>query len=168
MNLKAGDILRKLKIYLETTILNFYYADDAPDKRADTIRLFQEIMQEKYEAYTSYAVIDEINEASEQLRQKLLSLIVEYKIPVLNEEGSDVDKLADLYVFEGVIPLKYRDDAVHIAMATITGMDIILSWNFKHIVKRKTILMVNLINTREGFKNIDVYSPSEVVENDDE
>jgi hypothetical protein len=53
-------------------------------------------------------------------------------------------------------------------MATITGMDIILSWNFKHIVKRKTVIMVNLINTREGYKNIDIYSPSEVIENEDE
>ena len=53
-------------------------------------------------------------------------------------------------------------------MAAISGMDIILSWNFKHIVKRKTILMTNLINSREGYKNIDIYSPSEVIENDEE
>ncbi len=159
--------MKKLKIYLETTIINFYFADDAPDKKADTIQLFQEMKKGNYEAYTSNAVLDEINEASEQLRQKLLSLLVKYDIPVL-EEGSDVDRLADLYVSEGIIPLKYREDTVHIAMATITGMDIILSWNFKHIVKRKTILMTNLINAREGYKNIDIYSPSEVIENDDE
>ncbi len=159
--------MSKLKIYLETTILNFYFADDAPDKRLDTIKLFEEITQGKYEAYTSYAVIDEINKASEQVRERLLSLLVKYNITIL-DEGSDVDKLTDLYVTEGVIPLKYRNDAVHIAMATITGMDIILSWNFKHIVKRKTILMTNLINTREGYKNIDFYSPSEVIENDEE
>lgn len=159
--------MNKLKIYLETTILNFFYADDAPDKRSDTLRLFQEIVEGKYEAYTSYAVIDEIYKASEQLRNRLLSLLIEYDIPIL-DEGSDADRLADLYVTEGVIPLKYRDDSIHIALATITGMDIILSWNFKHIVKRKTILMTNLINAREGYKNIDIYSPSEVVENDEE
>ena len=159
--------MSKLKIYLETTILNFYFAEDAPEKKADTLKLFHEIKQAKYEAYTSYAVIDEINKASEALRQRLISLLLEYNIPVM-DEGSDVDRLADLYVAEGVIPLKYRDDAVHISMATIMGMDIILSWNFKHIVKRKTILMTNLINTREGYKNIDIYSPSEVIENDED
>jgi hypothetical protein len=159
--------MSKLKIYLETTILNFYFANDAPEKKADTLILFKEIAQGKYEAYTSYAVIDEINKASESLKQKLLSLLKEYNIPIL-DEGSDVDRLADLYVEEGIIPLKYRDDAVHISMATIMGMDIILSWNFKHIVKRKTILMANLINTREGYKNIDIYSPSEVIENVEE
>jgi len=163
----VGDIFEQVENLSETTILNFYYATDAPDKRADTLILFQEIKQGRYEAYTSYAVIDEINKASESLKQKLLSLLIDYNIPIL-DEGSDVDRLADLYVNEGIIPLKYRDDAVHISMATIMGMDIILSWNFKHIVKRKTILMANLINTREGYKNIDIYSPSEVIENDEE
>ena len=47
-------------------------------------------------------------------------------------------------------------------------MDIIVSWNFKHIVKRKTIIMTALVNNREGYKGIDIYSPSEVVENDEE
>ncbi|NLI94145.1 MAG: type II toxin-antitoxin system VapC family toxin [Peptococcaceae bacterium] len=159
--------MKKLKVYLETTIFNFFYADDAPDKRDDTIKLFKEIAERKNEAYTSYAVVNEINKASDETKQKLFRLFNEYPVAVL-DEGEEVDKLADIYIAEGIIPLKYRDDAVHIAMATITGMDIILSWNFKHIVKRKTVIMVNLINTREGYKNIDIYSPSEVIENEDE
>ncbi|WP_094548113.1 hypothetical protein [Petroclostridium xylanilyticum] len=159
--------MKKLKVYLETTIFNFFYADDAPDKRDDTIKLFNEISYGKYEAYTSYAVTNEINKASDETKQKLFRLFNEYPIAVL-DEGDEVEKLADIYVDEGIIPLKYRDDAVHIATATLTGMDIILSWNFKHIVKRKTIIMVNLINTREGYKNIDIYSPSEVIDDDDE
>jgi predicted nucleic acid-binding protein len=159
--------MKKMKIYLETTILNFYFAEDAPEKRIDTLKLFDEISREKYDAYTSDAVIEEISKATNELKEKLLSLIVKYNIPIL-DEGSEVESLANLYVNEGVIPLKYRDDATHIAMATITGMDMIISWNFKHIVKRKTILMTNLINLREGYKNIDIYSPSEVIENDDE
>lgn len=159
--------MSKLKIYLETTILNFYYADDAPDKKLDTIKLFEEISHGKYEAYASYAVIDEINRASEQIKHKLLSLLNKYDIIILDEEN-DVDKLADIYVAEGIVPVKYRNDALHIAIATTTGMDIVLSWNYKHIVKRKTILMTNLINAREGYKNIDIYSPSEVIEDDEE
>jgi len=155
--------LSKLRIYLETSVLNFYFANDSPDKKQDTMRLFDEIKQGKYEAYVSYVVIDEINRASEGKKQKLLSLLTEYDITVLND-GSDVDKLADVYVFEGVIPIKYRNDALHIAMATIAGLDIILSWNFQHIVKRKTVIMTGLINAREGFKNIDIYSPSEVID----
>jgi rRNA-processing protein FCF1 len=161
------DNSEKLKIYLETTILNFYYADDAPEKKEDTRKLFDEIKQGKYEPYTSYAVIDEINKASEDTKQKLYLLIKKYDINIINV-GSDADRLADIYVEEGVIPKKYREDGVHIATASIANMDIILSWNFKHIVKRKTIIMTGVINNREGYNNIDIYSPTEVIENDEE
>jgi len=154
------------KIYLETTVLNFYYADDAPDKRDDTITLFNEIHAGKWEAYTSYTVIDEINAASEELANKLLSLIKKYDISVLPPQN-DIHPLADIYVNEGIIPLKYRDDAVHIATASLHGMDIIISWNFKHIVKRKTILMANLINARENYKQIAIHSPTEVIEHEE-
>ena len=46
-------------------------------------------------------------------------------------------------------------------------MDIILSWNFKHIVKRKTIILTGFVNSKEGYKDIDIYSPLEVIENED-
>jgi predicted nucleic acid-binding protein len=67
-------------------------------------------------------------------------------------------------VNEGVIPIKYRDDALHIAIATIADMEIIISWNFQHIVKRKTRNMINVINLREGYRTIEICSPKEVIE----
>jgi len=159
--------MKKLKLYLETSTLNFYYADDAPDKRDDTIILFDEIKNNKWEAYTSYAVINEILKAPEQKKQLLLNLIKDYDIIVL-PETPDIDYLANVYVNEGVIPLKYRDDAVHIATASVHDMDIIISWNFKHIVKRKTVIMTALINARENYKQIEINSPSEVIESEHE
>ena len=151
------------KVYLETSAINFYYADDAPDKRDDTILLFHEIEARKWEAYTSYTVINEINNASEETAEKFINLIKNYDIAVLPPHD-DIHSLADIYVSEGVIPLKYRDDAVHIATASVHGMDIIISWNFKHIVKRKTILMTNIINMRENYRQVSIHSPSEVIE----
>jgi predicted nucleic acid-binding protein len=152
-------------IYIETTICNFYFADDAPDKQQDTLTLFQEIKEGKYAAYTSFAVLDEINKTSQaQKREDMLALIKEYDIGVL-EDDSEADALADIYVREGIIPSKYRDDALHIAVATIAEMNIILSWNFQHIVKLKTRNMVNAINLREGYRTIEICSPREVIEN---
>jgi len=113
------------KIYLESSAINFYYADDAPDKRDDTIALFNEIHAGKWEAYTSFATINEINKASEETASKLLTLVKEYDITILPSHD-DIHSLADIYVNEGVI-LKYRDDAVHIATASVHGMDIIIS-----------------------------------------
>jgi predicted nucleic acid-binding protein len=153
----------KPRVYLETSAVNFVFADDAPDKRDDTIKLFEEIKQGKYEAYAGYHVIAEINKAGHDLKAKLLALLKENDVVVL-PSNDDIHYLADLYVKEGIIPAKYRDDAVHIATASYYGMDIIVSWNFKHIVKRKTILMTGIVNTREGYKQVGIHSPSEVIE----
>lgn len=158
--------MRKLKIYLETTILNFYYADDAQEKMEDTRILFNEIKQGRYIAYTSMSVIREISKAQEEKRKKLLNLIQQFNIEIL-EDIPEAERIADIYVKEGIIPGKYMTDGLHIALATIHDMDIIVSWNFKHIVKRKTILMTNVVNYREGYRNIDIYSPSEVIENEE-
>jgi len=92
----------------------------------------------------------------------MLPLINEYDVGVIQDDA-EADLLAALYVDEGIIPLKYRDDALRIAVASIAEMHIILSWNFQHIVKLKTRNMVNDINTREGYRTIEICSPKEVI-----
>lgn len=72
--------------------------------------------------------------------------------------------LARHYLSAGVIPQKYRDDAYHIAIATVNNQDAILSWNFQHIVKMKTKREVVAINMLEGYRAIDIYTPMEVVD----
>lgn len=109
------------------------------------------------------SAIREINNAPEDKKIVLLELIKKYNIEVLEDEP-EAENIADIYVKESVIPEKYVIDGLHIALATVYDMDIILSWNFKHIVKRKTILMTSVINKREGYKAIDIYSPTEVIE----
>lgn len=153
------------RVYLETSVFNFVFADDAPDKRDDTIRFFDEILQGKYQAYTSVYVIDEILRASAEKRDKMLRLITDFSIRTIpaNEEQ---ERLAAIYVAEGVIPQKYATDALHIATAAVADMTFITSWNFKHIVKRKTIIMTEAINVREGYRRVGIYSPNEVIEDD--
>ena len=68
--------MKKLKLYLETTVFNFVFADDAPDKRLDTIKLFKEIDQGKYIPYTSEYVLQELEKADEPKRKQMINLIV--------------------------------------------------------------------------------------------
>ena len=75
--------------------------------------------------------------------------------------------MADEYVEAGIIPQKYKTDGIHIAMATINDLDIIASYNFQHIVKSKTIIGTESINLRESYKRIGIYSPTEVIENEE-
>ena len=157
--------MRKPTIYLETTIFNFYFADDAQEKRADTLKLFQEVANGDYLAVTSSVTIGELSKATEPKRSKMMQLLTKYKVSVIDED-SDSRKLPKAYVAEKMIPENYFDDARHIAIASIYGVDLIISWNFQHIVKWKTKIQTNAINIREGYKPTDIYSPSEVISDD--
>ncbi len=155
--------MRTPKVYLETTIFNFYFADDAPDKRQDTIRLFEEIGHGKYEPYTSEYVLAELANASEPKRGQMAGLIKQYNITILPTD-TETSRLAALYVAEGVIPVKYGTDALHVATTAVNNIDFIVSYNFRHIVKRKTVVMSGAINMREGYRQIGIFTPTEVIE----
>ncbi|MDR0198709.1 MAG: hypothetical protein LBI08_03085, partial [Methanomassiliicoccaceae archaeon] len=137
--------MKKLKIYLETTLFNLYVDESEGDDHINTVKLFEEITAGKYEAFTSKYVIEELERASEEKRDKMLNIIAKYGITVLIEDD-EVAKMADIYVKEGVIPLRFRTDGLHIAIATVYGLDAIVSMNLRHIVKWKTILMTTYIN----------------------
>ena len=158
--------IRVPRVYIETSVFNFVFADDAPEKRDHTLALFEEIRQGQYRPYTSDYVLGELALASEPKRGNMLSLIGEYAVEVLPAD-EDSKRLADLYVREGVIPARYGNDALHIAAATVHDLDFIVSYNFQHIVKRKTIVMAEAINLRENYRRIGIYSPTEVIEHVD-
>ena len=154
--------MKKLKVYLDTSILNFALGDDTPKEQAITLKFFDQI--EKYEPYISNIVLAEVNRCPDPKKQKMLNLVTEYSIETLVLDES-ARALAQRYIQQGIIPQKYRDDAFHIAIASVNNTDVILSWNFEHIVKLKTKREVVAINLLMGYKEIDIYSPMEVVEN---
>jgi predicted nucleic acid-binding protein len=158
--------MRIPKIYLETSVFNFYFADDAPDRRDDTLRLFEEIRMKKYEPYTSDYVIGELRQASEPRRKEMIDLITQYAMVVLPEDP-EIQRLAKLYVAEKIIPVKYTTDALHIAATTVSNLDYVVSYNFRHIVKVKTITMTEIVNLREHYKRIGIYSPTEMIDYDE-
>ena len=69
---------------------------------------------------------------------------------------------------QGIIPQKYRTDGVHIAVATVNDIDMIISMNFQHIVKRRTKLGTSSINILNGYRAVEIYTPMEVMEVDDD
>ena len=156
--------MRKPKIYLETTMFNYYFDADR-DAHGDTVKLFEEVRAGKYEAYTSFYVINELEIAGEPKRSNMLALTKEYGVTTL-PDNKEVERLAAIYVKEGIIPSKYLFDALHIATATINDLDYVFSLNFKHINKIKTKVMTSNVNIREGYKPIIIASPMEVIENE--
>ena len=150
-------------IYLETTIFNFPFVDDAPQYRNDTLQLFKEIKTGKFRPFTSEYVTRELEAAEDLLREKRLNLIYEYGVKIIST-NNEIENLALKYIEAGIIPAGYNTDGLHIAAATIAGLDFIVSLNFRHIVKRKTIEKTELINFQEGYKRIGIYTPAEVID----
>jgi hypothetical protein len=151
------------RIYLETTIFNFPFADDAPQYQADTLRLFAEIKAGKFEPFTSLYAYRELEATiTESRRLDMLKLISDYGVKVL-ADTPEAERLAGLYLAGEAIPVGFYTDALHIAITAVYGLDFIVSLNFKHIVREKTIRITGGINIREGYKAVGIYKPSEVL-----
>jgi len=159
--------VRKQKIYLETTLFNHFFDDDRGLAHESTVALFKEIAVGKYEAFTSDYVTDELERAPVEKSDKMISPIGQYGITVL-ELSEEAERLADIYVEKGVMPIKYRTDGVHIAIASVNELDMIISLNFQHIVKRKTKIETGIINVLNGYRTAEIFNPMEVVENEND
>jgi len=117
----------------------------------------------EYEIFISDIVLLEIEQVTvDQKKQLLLDVISKYEIKAL-ESSKEAEKLADIYIKEGIIPEKYYNDALHIAIATKNKMDAIVSWNLTHIVKFKTKYLIKKINKKFKEKDVIICTPEEMV-----
>lgn len=157
----------KPRIYLETTLFNYYFLID-PIRTEDieaTKLLFSQIKQGFFAAYISDLTISELQKCSKtHLRKDMLKLITNYEIEFILLEGfSKCESLADKYIKAGAIPIQKKNDALHIAWATLGAMDILVSWNQEHIVRYHTQTIVKTINSLEGLSEMTINTPKEVV-----
>ena len=156
--------MKKQKVYLESTLFNYYFDADR-DAHADTVTLFEECASGKFEPYTSLYVIDELEDAPTEKRDKMIALIKQYNITVL-AATDETDTLARQYISEGALPQDSLTDASHIAVAAVNALDKIVSLNFRHIVREKTIEMTGKINKRLGYPKVKINSPMEVIDDE--
>ena len=150
------------KIYLDTSVFGGYYDAEFEE---DTLLLFEKIKLGQFKIVYSNTTEDELLEAPEKVQALLSGIDNDLKIKVeLNEEAVN---LADSYLAENVVGSTSRTDCFHIAMATINAVDILISWNFKHIVNVTRIRGYNAVNMKLGYPAIDIRSPKEIIYNED-
>ncbi|TFG25360.1 MAG: PIN domain-containing protein [Promethearchaeota archaeon] len=150
--------MKKLKIYLDTSVYSAIFDSRDLIRQKQTEEFWNNIND--YEYYFSDINIEEIEGVSvSELKEKLKSLLKNGK---KIETTTEVKELTKIYISEGIVPEKYENDALHIALTTVHSLDILISWNFKHLVKRKTRIGVNLINLKEGYKSIEILAPPEL------
>jgi hypothetical protein len=153
--------MKKTKIYLDTTIINFIYADDAPDYKNDTIAFFEKLVKPNIvEVYISDVVLEEINKTQNiDKRNKLMEEVKKYDLQFVDIHPEAL-RLADIYLAEKIIPANKIEDARHIGISTVSEMDILLSWNFQHLANYSRRQKVRLVNLREHyFYPLEILSP---------
>jgi predicted nucleic acid-binding protein len=156
----------KLKLYLDTSVVSHLDAPDAPEKMADTIKLWEDIYAGIYEVCVSNVTIDEIDDCPEPKRTFMFSKLAEIKYTHL-EANNESTQLSKLYFSVGGLPPKSKEDAQHIAIATVNDCDIILSWNFKHIVNLRAMRAVEEVNRQRHYKTIHILSPTMMLDMED-
>jgi len=155
-------LMRKLKLYLETTVFNWYFEPER-SFHSDTVRFFEEIAEGRYEAFTSQYVIDELILASEPRLSEVLSLLEKHPITIL-DTSQETEELASAYAEHKIISHKHVFDRLHLASATVNGMDAIISFNFSHINRLWTKEKIQAVNQVQGYNRISINLPMEVVE----
>jgi uncharacterized protein with gpF-like domain len=149
--------VKKIKVYLDTSIINFLYVNDSPEYRKATEVFFdKKIKKNKVDTYISNIVIDEINNTEdENLKKKLLETFDKYaNIKTLVAEDEVLNEIAFLgenYINNGIIPQKKTADSFHIAYSTVFQMDILLSWNFQHLANINKEQKIMLLNKTLGY-----------------
>ncbi len=103
----------------------------------------------------------ELRPAPETVRRHI-SDVPEENTLVLSDSGEALD-LADAYLRRGVVGRGSHADALHVALATVGRADVLVSWNFRHIVNLGRIRLFNAVNLEEGYGTIEIRTPMEVL-----
>jgi len=158
--------MKKLKIYLDTSVISHLQADDVPEKMAITLRFWNAVKAGQYDIYVSEVTKVEIDDCPEPKKTILSDQLKEisYRTIGLTEEITD---LAEKYLTESVLPPKCVDDAMHVAAATVVGCNAIVSWNFKHMLKLRAFIGINGVNKMLGYGELALIPPYELLEEDD-
>jgi hypothetical protein len=148
--------MKTLKVYLDTSVIGGCFDKEFEEDSNLIIKL---VKLGIYEGVISDITINELMGAPENVKDLLKSLIDNLIILELNQE---VTRLSYEYLKNNIVSERFKEDALHIAFATVFDIDVLISWNFKHIVNLSKIKQFNSINMIQGYKMLEIRSPKEL------
>lgn len=146
-----------MKVYVDTSVFGGYYDDEFKEW---TPKFFDEVENGTHQIVISALVEQELTDAPENVRQ----LFAKHRRTIEKVLIDDrVIELAENYISERVLTRKFFSDAVHIATATVHKIDVLVSWNFRHIVNLNKIRLFNAVNLKNGYLPVEIRSPREIL-----
>jgi predicted nucleic acid-binding protein len=150
--------MRPIRIYVDTSVFGGFF-DTEFDK--ETKVLFDKILKGEFKLVISDLTQNELIKAPENVRNLIIDLNIN-DVEVIKISDEEIN-LATNYISENVVGKTSLDDCIHIAAATINNVDLLVSWNFKHIVNVMRIRGYNAVNIKNGYKTIDIRSPKDLI-----
>ena len=151
------------RIYIDTSVFGGYFDEEFSEH---TIPLFERLKNNEFTLLFSTVTQDELESAPEKVKNLVKSIRTEST--EFLEATDEVIDLATEYITEKVVGHTSFADCLHIAIATISRADFLVSWNFKHIVNVQRIRGYNSINIKNGYKQLEIRSPREFEKYEDD
>ncbi len=146
------------RIYIDTSVVGGYFDDEFSEA---TIELFKRLENKEIVFVISDLLDLELTGAPQNVRELLHNYSSDkFERIQLSEEAI---QLADKYITENVVGKTSLEDCRHIALATINRVDVLASWNFKHIVNLDRIKGYNSVNLKLGYPMIEIRSPKDLI-----
>ncbi len=145
------------RVYTDTSVIGGCFD---PEFAPWSNGLFQDFRLGLLAPVVSVVVAAEVAPAPEEVRRQYADLLASgAEVLDLSDE---VRALAAAYAARQSLPPKFSNDGLHIALATVAGVDVLVSWNFRHIVRFDKVRLFNAVNLEQGYKPVQIYSPREV------
>jgi len=148
----------KTRIYVDTSVVGGCEDDEFSEH---SVRLMECFVRGDFILVVSDLTVQELAAAPDEVREHLAAVPEAY-IETLQLDA-EARELAESYIAAGVITAKMRVDAQHIAIATVARVEVLVSWNFKHIVNLQRIHGYNSVNLRRGYPILEIRAPREVL-----
>jgi predicted nucleic acid-binding protein len=151
-----------MRLYLDTSVIGALFDTEMPQRIKGTQILIESIVKGTHAGVISNIVLEEIERCPEELKERLVGEIRNVPFQIITEDEASAD-LLEIYEKEDFVRKGARLDLRHLAVATVHGVDAVVSWNFRDIVNIRTRRAVHSVNLRLGFPLIEIVSPEEVV-----
>ena len=144
-------------LYLDTSVIGGYHDTEW---MADTRLLWEQARAGQWRLVTSIVAEAELKNAPANVRAIFAET---FDASNILDTRTEIEELANAYVAAAVVPPKYADDALHVAMATVHGVRLVVSWNFKHLVNVRREDGFNAVNILHGWPPVRIVSPKEII-----
>jgi hypothetical protein len=152
------------KVYIETSVWGMMLENQPRALREPTKRFLRQCVSGLFVPYVSTVVLLEIALAEPAAAERMVREINKLS-PNALEPTEESEELAEAYLRAGVIPAKKREDARHVAIATVAGLEIVVSWNHRHMANERKRTLFNAVNHLAGYERVLlIHTPFEVIQ----